>query len=312
MFPVSAPPVTSIRAGANNLTDLMGGPVLVTGATGLIGSVVCRMLLEEGDPVRALVRRGSDTGPLEAARVQLAEGNVTPVDDVVAAADGCTAIINSAAGLGGNAQQLDEQRSTNVGGAGNVYEAGARHGVRVVSLSTTTFFRHDPPLTEESPPTTETSDDPYTVTKAAAYADAMRRTDAGQDIVIVVPGGTFGAGLSLARTMAPTSYTRLLRGAINNKVAEYVRYPVPWVWVDDVAACTIAALRRGVAGRKYLAFGAEDAQSTAAFLNVGCAAAGVDQRVADVTIDPGDPSVVARYGPSLVSLSQRRFPVPFF
>ena len=36
------------------------------------------------------------------------------------------------------------------------------------------------------------------------------------------------------------------------------------------------------------------------------------QRVEDVVIDPDDPEMVARYGDTLVALSQRRFPVPWF
>jgi uncharacterized protein YbjT (DUF2867 family) len=37
---------------------------LVTGGTGLIGSNICRLLIEAGDSVRALVRPGSDFQPL--------------------------------------------------------------------------------------------------------------------------------------------------------------------------------------------------------------------------------------------------------
>ena len=62
----------------------------------------------------------------------------------------------------------------------------------------------------------------------------------------------------------------------------------------------------------YLAFGAEDAQSTAAFLNVACEQAGVGNRVREVTIDPDDPGAVERYGSTLVSLAQRQWPVPWF
>jgi nucleoside-diphosphate-sugar epimerase len=112
--------------------------------------------------------------------------------------------------------------------------------------------------------------------------------------------------------MAPTSYNRALRGAINGKIAEYLSYPVPWVYAEDVAACTIAAAKKGLAGGKYLAFGAEDAQSTAVFLNAACEAAGVVHRVTDVAIDPSDPDIVQRYGVTLVDLAQRKFPVPWF
>jgi dihydroflavonol-4-reductase len=286
--------------------------VLVTGATGLIGSNVCRLLLEAGDSARALVRRGSDYGPLAGIGVEPLEGDITDAASVLAAAKGCDAIINSAAVLGGSTQDLAQQRATNLDGARHVYDAGAAYGIRVVTLGTTTYFQHDTALTEASPVAPEPSDDPYTVTKAAAYAEAMRRVSAGADIVVVIPGGTFGPGLSAKRALGPTSYNRLIRAAISGRIADYVRYPVPWVFAEDVAVVSVAAVRLGETGHKYLAFGQEDAQSTAAFLNVACEAAGMDHRVADVLIEPDDADQVARYGPSLVALSQRAFPTPWF
>ena len=42
----------------------MSQTVLVTGATGLAGANICKLLLERGDAVRALAREGADVGPL--------------------------------------------------------------------------------------------------------------------------------------------------------------------------------------------------------------------------------------------------------
>jgi dihydroflavonol-4-reductase len=286
--------------------------VLVTGATGLIGSNICARLLDAGQRVRALVRPTSDSGPLAEIGVEMCEGDITRADDVLHAADGCDVIINSAAVLGGAEQDFAEQQATNIDGAAHVYDAGETRGIRVVGLSTTTFFGHDTTLTEASPIADGWSADPYTRTKGAAYVDAMRRVAAGADIVMVIPGGTYGPALSVARAMHRTSFDRVVRGAIAGKIAQYVSYPVPWVLADDVASVAVAAIERGERGHKYLAFGREDAQSTASFLNVACEVAGVDHRVEDVVIDPHDPDAVDRYGPSLVALAQREFPVPWF
>jgi nucleoside-diphosphate-sugar epimerase len=286
---------------------------LVTGGTGLIGSNVCRLLVEQGHTVRALVRPGSDSEPLAAIGTRLVEGDIRSRDDVVRAAEGCEVVINSAALLGGAAQDRDASQATNVDGSLHAYDAGAVHGIRVVTLSSTPFLDHRQTLTEDSPVAEHWSDDPYTQTKGAAYVEAKRRVaEEGADIAIVIPGGTFGPGVVLSRAMSATSYDRVIRGAVNGKIAEYVTYPVPWVFAEDVAAACLAAATRGVAGRTYLAFGAEDARSTAAWLNVALEVAGVDHRVAEVTIEPGDPAAVARYGETLVDLARRRFPVPWF
>ncbi len=285
----------------------------MAGGTGLIGSNLCRVLVEAGDEVRALVRPGSDFGPLAAIGVTTLFGDVRSAGDLTRCAESCDVIVNCAAVLGGTQQDLEEQRETNVAGALHAYDAGVFHEVPVVTLSSTPFFDHRRTLTEESPVAERWGDDPYTRTKGAAYVEAKRRaSEEGADIRVVIPGGTFGPGLSVARAMAPTSFNRAIRGALNGKLHEYVTYPVPWVFAEDVAAVCSAAARLGVAGRTYLAFGAEEAQSTASWLNLACRVAGSSHRIAEASIDPADPQDVARYGATLVELSQRTFPVAWF
>lgn len=288
---------------------------LVTGGTGLIGSNVCRLLVEAGDEVRALVRPGSDHEPLVAIGVEVFEGDVQSLDDLVRAADGCGAIVHSAAVLGGASQQMEVSVATNAAGSEHAYDAARHHGVRVVALSSTPFLAHTEPLREDPPvlPREQWSDDPYTQTKGAAYVEAKRRVaEEGDDIVIVIPGGTFGPGVVLSGAMRSTSYNRMVRGVLNGKIADHITFPVPWVFAEDVASVCVAAAAKGTTGRTYLAFGAEDAQSTATFLNAALEVAGADRRVAEVRIDPDDPTALERYGETLVDLAQREYPVPWF
>jgi dihydroflavonol-4-reductase len=150
------------------------------------------------------------------------------------------------------------------------------------------------------------------VSKAAAFRDGMRRAEAGQDVVFVIPGGTFGPAPCPNRAMSATSFNRIVRGAIRGRLRDYVSYPVPWVRAEDVASVVVGAIDNGKAGDSYLAFGREDASTTATFLNVACEVAGVEHRIAEVRIAPDDPEAVARYGETLVDLAQRTFPVPWF
>ncbi len=286
--------------------------VAITGATGLIGANVCRRLREQGVQVRALVRPGSEVGPLAALGVELVEGDITSLEDVRRVAEGAGAIVNSAALLGGALQDMKASEATNYGGSVNCYDVAA-DGRRVIELATTTFLRHEKPLDEQPEVADTINDDPYSVSKAAAFREGRRRNaDDGGDIVFVIPGGTFGPSPTPERALGATSFNRLVRAAIRGRLTDYVTYPVPWVRADDVAAVVVSSIELGKTGDAYLAFGAEDAQSTAAFLNVACELAGVTNRVREVAIDPGDPAAAERYGTTLVSLAQRRWPVPWF
>ena len=60
---------------------------------------------------------------------------------------------------------------------------------RVVAVSTGTFFDTSGGLErEDAPVSKEPSSDPYTITKMAAFEDAMARAAAGQDVVTTHPG----------------------------------------------------------------------------------------------------------------------------
>jgi dihydroflavonol-4-reductase len=290
--------------------------VFLTGATGMIGSNIAEQLVEQGDTVRALVRAGSDTAPLEAFGVEIVRGDITDPDAVLAAADGCEYVIHSAAVLGGQTQIAGEHHTVNVVGTGHVLDAAATVGAsRVVQLSTTTFFdAQTAPLTEHSPLDPDPSDDPYTVTKRAAYLDAMRRVDDGQDICIVISGGAYGVSPLPERSMVAPSYNARIALALAGEITEYVGFPIPWVYAGDVARASVVATRKGVAGERYLAFGRPgDVGGVPWFCNAALELAGSDLRVTEVAVaELDDPDVAARFGPSLVALARKHFPSPFF
>jgi dihydroflavonol-4-reductase len=279
--------------------------VLVTGATGLTGANVCRILVERGDNARALVRPDADSAPLAALGVQLAVGDVTEAGSVATAAGDCDAVIHCAALLGGSSQDLAEFEAVNVVGTRNVLDAAESEGMRrVVALSTGTFFDTTTGVApEDAPIAAHPSTDPYTVTKLAAFQEATARAAAGQDVVTCHPGAIYGPSPVVSRALARTSFNRVLLAALRGRLDRYLRFPVSWVFAEDVARGSIAALDRGIAGERYMLDGRpEDAMSIAAACNRACELAGVTHRVDDV--DPSaDPELAEIFGPTLMAIA---------
>ena len=285
----------------------MSETVLVTGATGLAGANVCRLLLERGDAVRALARQGADTAPLAHLGVEVITGDVTDPADVLRAATGSDSAIHCAALLGGASQDLEAFRAVNTGGTRHVLDAGEALGMRrVVAVSTGTFFDTSGGLDrEDAPVSKEPSSDPYTVPKMAAFEDAMARAAAGQDVVTTHPGAIFGPSPVDSNALGRTSFNRVLLSALRQRMDEYLRFPVSWVFADDVARGCILALDRGVPGERYMLDGRpEDVVSIAQACSRICELAGLDHRVAD--IEPSeDPELAEVFGPTLVAIAAK-------
>jgi dihydroflavonol-4-reductase len=281
--------------------------VFVTGATGLAGANIARLLIERGDSVRALARDGADVEPLIALGVEVVTGDITDADDVLRAAAGSDAAIHSAALLGGASQDLDAFRAVNEDGTRHVLDAGAALGMRrVVAVSTGTFFDTSQGLEREDAPVSKhPSSDPYTITKMAAFQEAMARAAAGQDVVTTHPGAIFGPSPVVSNALGRTSFNRVLLSALRQRIEQYLKFPVSWVYADDVARGCILALDRGVSGERYMLDGRpEDVVSTAMACSRICELAGLDHRVAD--IEPSDDPELARvFGPTLVAIAAK-------
>ena len=283
----------------------MSETVFVTGATGLAGANICKLLIERGDSVRALARDGADTAPLAALGVEVIAGDVTDADDVRRAATGAASAIHCAALLGGASQNLPDFEAVNVQGTKHVLDAGEALGMRrVVAVSTGTFFDTAGGLDrEDAPVMKEPSSDPYTLTKMAAFQDAMARAAAGQDVVTTHPGAIFGPSPVASNALGRTSFNRVLMSALRGRITRYLTFPVSWVFSEDIARGCILALDRGVAGERYMLDGrSEDIVSTAEACNQICALAGVDHRVEDVA-PSDDPELLEVFGPTLMAIA---------
>jgi dihydroflavonol-4-reductase len=281
--------------------------VLVTGATGLAGANICKLLIGRGDSVRALARETADTDPIAALGVEVVTGDVTDADAVLRAATGSDAAIHCAALLGGASQNLADFEAVNIGGTKNVLDAAESVGLRrVVAVSTGTFFDTGGGLDrEDAPVSKEPSSDPYTITKMSAFQDAMSRAAKGQDVVSTHPGAIFGPSPVESNALGRTSFNRVLMSALRQRIDRYLKFPVSWVFAEDIARGCILALDKGVAGERYMLDGRpEDVVSIANACNRICQLAGLDHRVVDV--EPSDdPELAEVFGPTLIAIATK-------
>lgn len=111
--------------------------ILVAGATGALGSEICRRLVERGRPVRALTRPTSDRARVAALRdlgASVVQGDLKNHPSLVAACDGVDAVISTVSMIatgreGDSFQTVDEQGQLALVRA--AAEAGARQFVYV-------------------------------------------------------------------------------------------------------------------------------------------------------------------------------------
>lgn len=122
---------------------LGAGPVLVTGATGVIGPALVARLARQGARVRVLTRNPHAARGLEPG-VDVVVGDITDADTVQRGVDGCSAVFHLAARLHVNRVDgalADDYRRVNVGGAEVLARAAEQAGVgRLVCFSTINVY----------------------------------------------------------------------------------------------------------------------------------------------------------------------------
>jgi dihydroflavonol-4-reductase len=232
------------------MTDV--GCVLVTGATGFVGSAIARALLAAGYRVRALARPGSPRGNLTGLTLEVVTGDICDASSVDDAMQGVASVIHTAADYRLWTPEPQEVVRTNVTGTRTIMEAAVRAKVaRVVYTSSVATLAPDPDggSADESLPLSEAKAvGVYKRSKVQAerLVEAMVTRD-GLPAVIVNPSTPVGP-----RDRRPTPTGRIIVEAANGRMPAFVDTGLNVVHVDDVALGHVAALEHGRIGERYI------------------------------------------------------------
>ena len=167
---------------------------LVTGATGLVGNNVVRLMLARGEAVRVLARPSSDCRPLEDLDVEVVAGDVRDEQAVQRACQGASAVIHCAGYVRIGWAQPELYRAINVGGTRNVSQACRQLGTRFVHVSSTDVFGGCS-LTQATNEDTPAGDGPlvpYVATKREAESVVREQVEQGLQAVTVNPSFMLG------------------------------------------------------------------------------------------------------------------------
>jgi len=247
-----------------------GDRVLVTGASGFVGSAVARALVARDADVVCLVRQSSPRGNLQDLGAELSYGDMRDQPSVELAAKGARYLFHVAADYRIWARDPEEIVRANREGTEAVMRAALASGVeRIVYTSSVATLGPAPgadknaPADETGALTPKTAVGAYKRSKVIAERLVERMVaEQGLPAVIVNPSTPIGP-----RDIKPTPTGRIIVEAANGKAPAYIDTGLNLVHVDDVAEGHIAALERGKIGERYI-LGGQDVELSRLFADI--------------------------------------------
>lgn len=230
-----------------------GDRVVITGASGFIGSAVARALHARGAEVVALVEPGADDRNLKTIDAQRVVADIRDAAAVRAACQGARFVFHLAAIYRFWARDPRIFHEVNVGGTRNVLDGAEAAGCeRLVYTSTVGVLGLDG--TRDSRPADETCYADvahlfghYKQTKYVAEHEVLRAAAEGLNVCLVLPTFPLGPG-----DIVPTPTGKLVLDFLNGDMPAFVDTAMNVIHVDDLAAGHLAALERGARGRSYI------------------------------------------------------------
>ncbi len=228
----------------------MPDPVLVTGASGFIGSAVCRHLAQQGLEVRALHRSSSDLSALEGLRVDRRVGDILDPESLAPAVAGVRWVFHAAAVAAYWRLRPEQVIRGAVEGTRNIVlacrQAGVERLILTSSMAALGIPNGDELLTEAHTFNLPAKRFPYGYAKRQAELEALKDAGESLEVVVVNPSIVIGAG-----DVHQISGSLVIQAA-RGRTFLYTGGGTNIVHIDDVAAGHLAAAERGRSGERYI------------------------------------------------------------
>ncbi len=226
--------------------------ILVTGASGFVGSAVVRALLARDSPVRVLVRPQSDLSNVRDLAVEIVEGDLRDPASLRRACEGCSGLYHLAADYRLWTRTPNDLYASNVEGTGHLMEAALAAKIpRIVytsSVATLGLHQDGRPADESTPVSLSDMIGHYKRSKflAEQLIDQLV-VERGLPAVIVNPSTPIGP-----YDIKPTPTGRMVRDAYFGRIPAFVDTGLNLVHVEDVAHGHLLAFDAGTVGRRYI------------------------------------------------------------
>ena len=227
--------------------------ILLTGATGFLGTSVTSALAGHGHELTILHRQKSDIEQVGRYASRLISGDVTDPVLALRAADGMEAIVHMAADLSHFRRHRDRIYRTNVIGTRVIAEAAKTAGVgtllHVSSVAAVGYSEDGNPVDEGASNNFVSLRLVYHESKRLAEEEALDALRYGVKVVITNPGVLYGP-----RNLTHTFGHTMLELAAG-KIPGHPTGGISVTDVDDAAAGIVSALSSGRTGERYLLTG---------------------------------------------------------
>jgi dihydroflavonol-4-reductase len=233
--------------------------LLVTGASGFVGSAIAIAARAAGYRVRVLVRRSSPRINIQPDD-EVVVGDMCDRASLVPALKGVRYLAHAAADYRLWAPPTDDIMRTNLEGTRSVMEEALRAGVeRIVYTSSvaTLALRDGAPADESRPLPESEAVGAYKKSKVRAERIVEEMVERQRLPAVIVNSAPIGP-----RDVKPTPTGRIIVECASGRMPGFVDTGLNLVHVDDVAAGHLVALRRGAIGERYILGGENVALGT--------------------------------------------------
>lgn len=229
--------------------------IIVTGATGHIGNVLVRKLLEKGYQVRILNLPGEDLKPLDGLNIEIVEGNVLDPVSLEKAFKGVAGVFHLAGIIKISPGNKDFLYKVNVQGVKNVIAACIKTGVKRLIYTSSVHAFVEPAkngiINEDTPIDPKRVRGHYAKSKAMATLEIIKAVkEKDLDAVIVCPSGVIGPYDYKISEMG-----QMILHFLQGKLKAYITGQYNFVDVRDVATGIILAYEKGKKGEIYMLSG---------------------------------------------------------